>query len=102
VLLHNLAIVCTYLLFFRNLVNEIHLKADTMIKNQVRQPIAQVQTLDQISIMHEVRDSLNTIKHETQKAGRTQQICTPCATNTVVIVIATAQALLLIIYAIYK
>jgi len=102
VLLHNLAIVYAYLLFFRNLVNEIHSKTDTIIKNQVRQPIAQVQTNDQISIMHEVRDSLNTIKQETQMAGRIQQMCTPCATNTIVIVIAMAQVLLLVIYTIYK
>jgi len=51
--------------------------------------------------MHEVRDMLNTIKLETQKAGHTQQTHT-CATNTIVLIIAMAQVFLFIIYTIYK
>lgn len=85
---------------------EVHLKADNIIKNQVHQPTAQVQPLgyDQVSIMHEIRDSLNTIKRDsTQKAGYAQQTsCPSCATNTIVIGIAVVQSLLFVVYVIYK
>lgn len=86
----------------RNFVTEVHSKADNIIKNQVHQPTAQVQPLgyDQSSMMHEIRDSLNTIKRETLHAQKTS--CPTCATNTVIIMIAVAQTLLFIVYIIYK
>lgn len=87
-------------------MTEVHLKADSIIKNQAHQPTAQVQPLgyDQASIMHEIRDSLNTIKRDsTQKAGHTQQTsCNSCATSTIVIGIAVIQSLLFVVYVIYK
>jgi len=87
-------------------VAEVHLKTENIIKNQAHQPTAQVQPLgyDQVSIIHEIRDSLNTIKRDaTQKAGYTQQLsCPTCATNTIVLVAAVGQTLLFIIYAFYK
>lgn len=86
---------------FRNLVTEVYSKADVIIKTQSHQSTVQVQSFDQLSILREVRDSLNTINHETQKNSRIQHIC-PCATNTVVMIIAVAQAFLFIVYAIYK
>ncbi|XP_001943100.1 protein ERGIC-53 [Acyrthosiphon pisum] len=90
----------------RNLVAEVHLKTENIIKNQAHQPTAQVQPLgyDQVSIIHEIRDSLNTIKRDaTQKAGYSQQLsCPTCATNTIVVVVAVGQTLLFIIYAFYK
>ncbi|KAL4154289.1 hypothetical protein QTP88_002111 [Uroleucon formosanum] len=90
----------------RNLVAEVHLKTENIIKNQAHQPTAQVQPLgyDQVSIIHEIRDSLNTLKRDvTQKAGYSQQLsCPTCATNTIVLVAAVGQTLLFIIYAFYK
>lgn len=87
----------------------MHSKAETIIKNQAHQPTAQVQPLgyDQVSIMHEIRDSLNTIKRDTaqssQKASYSQhEPCPTCATSTIVIVIAVIQALSFIAYVIYK
>lgn len=90
--------------FHRNFVVDVHTKADSIIKNQIHQPTAQVQPLgyDQVSMMHEIRDSLNTIKREaSSKTGHTQS-CPTCATNTIVIVAATVQTLLFIAYVIYK
>lgn len=94
---------------YRNYVSEVHTKADSIIKNQVHQPTAQVQPLgyDHVSMMHEIRDSLNTIKRDSaqssQKAGYAQQTsCPTCATNTIVLVVAVTQTILLIVYAIYK
>lgn len=85
---------------------EVHSKTDNIIKNQVHQPTAQVQPLgyDQASFMHEIRDSLNTIKRDSgQKAGYAQHSsCPTCATSTIVIVIAVVQSLLFIVYVIYK
>lgn len=85
---------------------EVHSKADNIIKNQVHQPTAQVQPLgyDQVSMMHEIRDSLNTIKRDaTQKSGHAQQTaCPTCATNTFIVVVAVVQSLLFIVYAVYK
>jgi len=86
-------------------VAEVHLKTENIIKNQVHQPTAQVQPLgyDQASIIHEIRDSLNTIKRDTaQKAGYSQLSCPTCATNTIVLVAAVGQTLLFIIYVLYK
>lgn len=92
--------------FFRNFVAEVHAKADNIIKNQAHQPTAQVHPLgyDQTSIMHEIRDSLSTLKRESsQKTGYAHQTsCPTCATSTIVIVIAVVQSLLFIVYAIYK
>lgn len=81
---------------------EVHTKSDAIIKNQVHQPTAQVQPLgyDQASMMHEIRDSLNTIKHNTGNVQKTS--CPTCASSTIVIFIAVVQALLFIVYAIYK
>lgn len=85
---------------------EVHSKADNIIKNQVHQPTAQVQPLgyDQVSIMHEIRDSLNTIKRDaTQKSGFAQQTaCPTCATNSFILVVTVVQSLLFIVYAVYK
>jgi mannose-binding lectin 1 len=87
-------------------VAEVHSKADSIIKNQVHQPTAQIQPLgyDHVSMMHEIRDSLNTIKRDTtQKSGYAQQTaCPTCATNTFVLVVAVVQSLLFVIYAAYK
>lgn len=82
----------------------MHSKADNIIKNQVHQPTAQVQPLgyDQASIMHEIRDTLNTIKRDAKKADYQQSPCPSCTTNTVVFIVAVSQTLLFIIYAIYK
>lgn len=91
---------------FRHHVTEVHSKSDTIIKNQVHQPTAQVQPLgyDQISIMNEIRDMLNTMKRDSaSKPSYVQQIaCPSCATNTFIIVIATVQSLVFIIYFVYK
>lgn len=84
---------------------EVHSKTENIIKNQAHQPTAQVQPLgyDQASIIHEIRDTLNTIKREsTQKAGYSQPSCPTCATNTIVLVAAVGQTLLFILYAVYK
>ncbi|XP_050438851.1 protein ERGIC-53 [Adelges cooleyi] len=94
----------------RNYVVDVHSKADTIIKNQVHQPTAQVQPIggyDSISIMNEIRDSLNTIKRDTaqsaQKPNYAQQTsCPTCATSSIVIVVAVVQSVLFIVYAIYK
>jgi len=87
-------------------VAEVHLKTENIIKNQAHQPTAQVQPFgyDQPSILHEIRDSLNTIKRDaTQKAGYSQQSsCPTCATNTIVLFAAVCQTLLFILYAFYK
>lgn len=92
--------------FYRNFVAEVHTKADSIIKNQVHQPTAQVQPLgyDHVSMMHEIRDSLNTIKRDAaQKSGYTQQTaCPTCATNTFIIVVTVVQSFLFIVYAVYK
>lgn len=81
---------------------EVHSKADSIIKNQVHQPTAQVQPLgyDQVSIMHEIRDSISSIKRDVGQAQRTS--CPTCATNTIIIVVAVIQTLLFIVYIIYK
>lgn len=93
-------------MFYRNYVAEVHSKSDTIIRNQVQQPTAQVQPLgyDQISIMHEIKDLLNTMKRDSaSKPSYVQQIaCPSCATNTFIIVIATVQSLVFIIYFVYK
>lgn len=83
-------------------MSEVHTKADAIIKNQVHQPTAQVQPLgfDQSSMMHEIRDSLNSIKRDTSNVQKTS--CPTCASNTIVIFIAVGQTLLFIVYAIYK
>lgn len=89
--------------FYRNFLTEVNSKTDSIIKNQAHQPTAQVQPLgyDQASIIHEIRDSLNAIKRDSGYAQQ-RSSCPTCATNTIVIVIAVAQALLFIVYAIYK
>lgn len=83
---------------------EVHSKADSIIKNQIHQPTAQVQPLgyDQVSIMHEIRDSLNTIKRDASSKTGHIQSCPACATNTIVLVAAAVQSLLFIAYVIYK
>ncbi|VVC36955.1 Concanavalin A-like lectin/glucanase domain,Legume-like lectin [Cinara cedri] len=90
----------------KNYVVEVHSKSDTIIKNQVHQPTAQVQPLgyDQISIMHEIRDSLNAMKRDSASRPSYAQpiVCPSCATSTVVIVTAVVQMFLFTIYVIYK
>ncbi|XP_050527708.1 protein ERGIC-53 [Daktulosphaira vitifoliae] len=92
----------------RNYIVEVHTKADNIIRNQAHQPTAQVQPVggyDSISMMNEIRDSLNIIKHAqtAQKPHHAQQMsCPTCASNTIIIAVAVCQTLLFIIYAIYK
>lgn len=93
-----------WFLFCRNFVTEVHSKADSIIKNQIHQPTAQVQPLgyDQVSIMQEIRDSLNLIKRDSSSKTGHSQSCPTCATSTIVLVAATVQTLLFIAYVIYK
>lgn len=85
-------------------MTEVHSKADYIIKNQINQPTAQVQPLgyDQVSIMNEIRDSLNTIKRDALSKTGHSQSCPTCATSTFVLVAAAVQTLLFIAYVVYK
>lgn len=94
--------------FFRQYVNDLKSKLDTILNNQVRQPTAQVQSVgyDTQSLISEMRDGLNHVKQNyaqvIQKLAEKQPCSTNCVSLLTVIIVVTVQMVLLLGYFFYR
>ncbi|XP_067003335.1 protein ERGIC-53 [Anabrus simplex] len=96
----------------KNVLHEVHSRADTIIQNQARQPTAQVQAVgyDMASFVNEMRDAVNTMKRDVAAASQRssggggggcppQQ---PCLTTTIFLVFVVIQLIILLGYSLYR
>jgi len=95
----------------RGYVVDVQVKSDNIISNQARAPTAQVQSVgyDMVSLVHELRDGLNTVKRDA--ATTAQKLSSPPAANCptsscvslpIFIFVAVAQLLCFIGYSMYR
>ncbi|PSN52985.1 Protein ERGIC-53 [Blattella germanica] len=85
------------------LTQEVHMRSDSILQNQARQPTAQVQSVgyDMASLVNEMRDGLNTVKRDVAAASQrlsggaaTPGGCPPqtaCLSTTIFLVFAVVQ-----------
>nr|XP_018914726.1 PREDICTED: protein ERGIC-53 isoform X1 [Bemisia tabaci] len=91
----------------RNYIAELHVKSDSILSNQARQPTAQVQSVgyDMASFVAEVRDGLNSIKQDASINAQKLSTGCPapsCISFTMFLVVAVVQCLVLILYHVYR
>ena len=98
----------------RTLTQEIHVRSDSILQNQARQPTAQVQSVgyDMASLVSEMRDGLNTVKRDV--AAASQRLsggalpaggCPPqtnCLSTTIFLVFAVVQLIVILGYSLWR
>lgn len=95
----------------RTLTQEVHVRSDSILQNQARQPTAQVQAMgyDMASLVSEMRDGLNTVKRDvaaaSQRLGGAPGSCPPqtgCLSTTIFLVFAALQLAVILGYSLWR
>lgn len=95
----------------RTILGEVHVRTDTIMTNQARQPTAQIQSsgYDYQQLVSEMRDGLNQVRQGIASIGRTggpqaQAVtgCPSCVSVTTVLVITAVQLILMLAYSLFK
>ncbi|KAJ9593985.1 hypothetical protein L9F63_014626, partial [Diploptera punctata] len=97
----------------KTMTQEVHMRSDSILQNQARQPTAQVQSVgyDMASLVNEMRDGLNTVKRDVAAASQRLSGAAPaggcppqtnCLSTTLFLVLAVIQLAILLGYSLWR